>query len=652
MKDQELRYLQMLAEKYPTITKTAAEIINLTSIRNLPKGTEHILSDIHGEGEHFSHVLRNGSGTVRTRIDDVFENVLTIKDRKQLATLIYYPEEKLDLIEKEEPFMDEWYEITIRRLIQVLKRVAGKYTRSRVRKSLPKEYAFAVEELIDEKSDAVPKEDYYDQIIKTIVSTGRAREFVTGLSYSIQRLVIDHLHIVGDIFDRGPDPAMVMDILMDHHRADVQWGNHDVLWMGAAAGQPACVANVVRICARYDNLGILEDDYGINLIPLATMATNVYRDDPCTVFELKEKSKDITQTDAELETKMHKAISVIQFKLEGQTIARNPDFCMEDRMMLHLIDHEKGTITIGGKEYKLLDTSFPTIDPEDPYRLSEEEQDVIDRLIKAFRRSERLQKHVGFLFEVGSLYLKYNNILYYHGCVPMTSSGNFKGITLRGKRLKGKALYDYLDGWLRRGYYEDQGTEDRIYGEDLLWFTWNNAASPVFGKDRMATFERYFIAEKETHKETKNPYYKLIENEDICDKIMREFGMDPSVCHIINGHMPVKTKAGENPIKGGGKLIIIDGGFSRAYHNTTGIAGYTLVYNSYCLRLVTHLPFEGKEKAIIEETDVHSKETIVDTFENRVNVAGTDKGEEMEKTIEDLTRLLKAYREGIIREKK
>lgn len=642
----------MLANKYPTITKTAAEIINLTSILNLPKGTEHILSDIHGEGEHFSHVLRNGSGTVRTRIDDVFGNTLTLRDRKQLATLIYYPEEKLDLIEKQEPAMDEWYEITIRRLIQVLKRVAAKYTRSKVRKALPKDYAYAVEELIDEKGDFVAKEEYYDQIIKTIISTGRGREFVTGLSYSIQTLVIDHLHIVGDIFDRGPDPARVMDTLMEHHSVDVQWGNHDVLWMGAAAGQPVCVANVVRICARYNNLDILEDDYGINLIPLATMATNVYKDDPCRRFELKDRNGELPQTDIELEMKMHKAIAVIQFKLEGSTIDRNPDFGMEDRKLLHLIDYEKGTITIGGKEYRLLDTSFPTIDPKDPYRLSDEEQDVIDRLVRAFRRSERLQRHVEFLFEVGSLYLKYNNILYYHGCVPMTAAGNFKAITLRGKRLKGKALYDYLDGWLRRGYYEDKGSEDRIYGQDLLWFTWTNAASPVFGKDRMATFERYFIEDPDTHRETKNPYYRLIEREDICDKIMREFGLDPNTAHIINGHMPVKAKAGENPIKGNGKLVIIDGGFSRAYHNTTGIAGYTLVYNSYCLRLVTHLPFEGKEKAIIEETDVHSKETIVDMFSERVNVAGTDNGESMRKYIEDLNNLLKAYREGLIREKK
>ncbi len=652
MTEQEKRYLQILADKYPTTTKTAAEIINLTSILNLPKGTEHVLSDIHGEGEHFSHVLRNGSGTVRTRIDDEFKETLTLEDRKQLATVIYYPEEKMDLIAQQESNMEDWYDITLRRLILVLKRVSSKYTRSKVRKALPKEYAYAIEELIDEKEEFMDKEEYYDEIIKSIVATGKAREFITALSYSIQRLVIDHLHIVGDIYDRGSDAASIMDVLMDYHRVDIQWGNHDVLWMGAAAGQPVCIANVVRICARYDNLSTLEDDYGINLIPLATFATNAYADDPCTVFELKDRSNEITQTDMDLEMKMHKAISIIQFKLEGKTIEDNPDFNMEDRMLLHRIDYKKGTIDLGGREYKLLDTNFPTVDPDDPYKLTDEEKDVVDKLVKAFRHSEKLQRHVGFLFDVGSLYLKYNNILYYHGCVPMTEKGSFRSVTLRGNKLKGKALYDYLDKWLRAGFYREEGSKEKKYGEDLLWFTWTNAASPVFGKDRMTTFERYFLAEPETHKENKNPYYSLIENEEICDKIMKEFGLDPDSSHIINGHMPVKIKAGENPVKGNGKLIIIDGGFARAYQSTTGIAGYTLVYNSYCLRLVTHLPFEGKEKALIEETDVHSNETVVATFKHRMRVKDTDNGKVLRENVEDLKKLLMAYREGIIREKK
>ena len=655
MDDLQKRYLKLLSEKYPTIASASTEIINLSAIMNLPKGTEHALSDIHGEAEQFFHVLKNGSGAVRAKIDEEFGNSISMKDKKQLATLIYYPEKKLELIEKEEDDIEDFYRMTFHRLIRVCKRSQSKYTRSKVRKALPKDFAYIIEELLYEREDILNKEAYYNEIINTIIRINRAKEFIVAMCNLIQRLVVDHLHIVGDVFDRGPGAAAIMDRLMSYHSVDIQWGNHDVLWMGAASGHPACIANVIRISARYGNLNTLEDDYGINLMPLANFANTVYGDDPCSLFAIKHVEREdysISQVEEEVEVKMHKAIAIIQFKLEGQLMMRRPEFHMADRLLLDKINYEKGSITIDGKEYDLLDHNFPTIDPKDPYALSPEEEDIMNRLVTAFKGCEKLQTHIQFFFKQGSLYLCYNDNLYYHGCVPFNEDGTFRDVTLKGKKYSGKALYDFLESCARKGYYMSSDPEERLYGQDIMWFIWSNEDSPVFGKEKMATFERYFINEPSLKEERKDYYYKLIEREDICDMILREFGMDPKRCHIVNGHMPVKFKKGESPIKGNGKLLIIDGGFSKAYQKTTGIAGYTLIYNSYGLRLVTHEPFESLEKAIIEETDIHSNITVVQLVNERRLVADTDVGKQIRKDIVDLEQLLDAYRRGLLREKR
>ncbi len=649
-RDVEFKYLQMLSDKYPTISSAASEIINLSSILNLPKGTEHVLSDIHGESEKFFHVLKNGSGTVRKKINDEFGNTLSIRDKKQLATVIYYPEQKMDLIEKTEPDIRDWYKITLNRLIKVCNRAASKYTRAKVRKFLPKDFAYVIEELINEKVEVLDKEAYYNEIIATIIRTGRAREFIVALANLIQCLVIDHLHIVGDIYDRGSGAVAIMDHLMDYHSVDIQWGNHDVVWMGAASGHPACICNVIRNCARYGNLDTLEEDYGINLVPLANFAMKVYADDPCELFKINRKySGDVERYDL-VERCMHKAISILQFKLEGQVILRRPEFHMENRLLLDKINYDKGTITIDGQEYPLKECNFPTINPADPYALSEEEQELMERLVSAFRNCEKLQKHVQFLFKSGSLYLCYNQNLFYHGCVPLNEDGSFKEVNFGETSYSGKALYDYLETCARKGYYLKNNPEEKLYGQDVMWFTWSSENSPVFGKEKMANFERYYIDDSHVQEEHKGHYYYLIEQEAVCDRILREFGLDPKTGHIINGHIPVKSKLGESPIKGNGKLLIIDGGFSKAYEKTTGIAGYTLVYNSYGLRLVTHKPFESMEKTIKEETDIHSDTMIVKEFKQRLRVADTDDGMTMKERIHDLEQLLDAYRRGILRE--
>ncbi|MBR0085151.1 MAG: fructose-1,6-bisphosphatase [Lachnospiraceae bacterium] len=652
MKEPDMKYLKLLALQYPTIAKASTEIINLTSILNLPKGTEHMLSDIHGEGEHFFHVLKNGSGAIRTKIDDEFGNTISNKDKKQLATLIYYPEEKLALIEKEESDIDDWYKVTLNHLIRICKRSASKYTRSKVRKALPADFAYVIDELINEKEEFMDKEAYYNQIIETIISTGRAKEFISAICNVIQRFVIDHLHIVGDIFDRGPNSAAIMDRLLNYHSVDIQWGNHDILWMGAAMGHPVCIANVIRISARYGNMDTLEEDYGINMLPFATFARSTYENDDCKVFRLHRDKDEVSRVSVDLEMKMHKAMSIIQFKLEGQLIKRHPEFGMKDRLLLDKINFENNTVKVGNKWYPLLDTNFPTIDPADPYKLTDEEQSIVDHLVQAFKNSEKMQRHASFLFEKGSLYLTYNLNLFYHGCVPFNEDGTFREVSFGKESFKGKALYDYIETWARKGYYLPENDPDKEYGMDIAWFTWQSPNSPLFGKEKMATFERYFIEDEATHKEAKNPYYKLIDREDICDMIIREFGLDPETAHIINGHMPVKSKKGENPIKGNGKLVIIDGGFAKAYQSTTGIAGYTLIYNSFCLRLVTHNKFESKEKAIMEETDIRSNSTIVKSFPIRLRVADTDNGKFLQESVDDLICLLQAYRSGKIREKR
>ena len=656
--DMQLRYLDLLSEKYPTIASASTEIINLSAILNLPKGTEHTLSDIHGEAEQFFHVLANGSGAVRSKIDDEFGNTISEKDKKQLATIIYYPEQKMTLIEKNEEDITDFYRMIFSRLVRIARLSTQKYTRSKVRRAMPEEFAYIMEELIYGNGDDSNKEAYYNAIVETIISTGRAKAFVGALSHLIQQLVVDHLHIVGDIFDRGPGAPAIMDRLMRYHSVDVQWGNHDILWMGAASGNPACIATVIRICARYGNIDTLEDEYGINMMPLANFAQHVYADDPCELFKIKQVERpdnQISGIEEQVEMRMQKAIAVIQFKVEGQLIKRHPEFHMQDRLLLDKVDYERGVLTVDGKEYALLDTNFPTIDPNDPYTLTEEETEVMDRLTHAFMRCEKLQQHIAFLFNKGSLYLTMNDNLYYHGCVPLNEDGTFRKVTLNGQVLYGKALYDFLESWARKGYYMQEDSMEKQYGQDILWYIWTNAESPVFGKNKMATYERYFVAEKQLHEEKKDPYYRLIEDpamaEKTCDMIMREFGLNPETGHIINGHMPVKIKKGESPIKGNGKLLIIDGGFSKAYQKTTGIAGYTLIYNSYGLTLVTHNPFESMEKAIVEETDIHSDVRLVAEVKHRKLVADTDKGKTMKREIEALEKLLAAYRSGLIREK-
>lgn len=647
MKNLEEKYLERLSELYPTISAASTEIINLQSILNLPKGTEHFLTDIHGEYEAFIHVLKNGSGSVKRKIDEVFGNTLSSKDKKALATLIYYPKEKIKQVIKTEENMNDWYKITLYRLIEICKCVAGKYSRSKIRKALPQDFAYIIEELITEKSESLDKESYYNEIVHTIIRLDRSEAFIVAMSNLIQRLTVDHLHIIGDIFDRGPGPHIIMDRLLKYHSVDIQWGNHDVVWMGAAAGHRACIANVIRNSARYANMDVIEEGYGINLIPLATFANDVYHDDPCECFKLRGKT-DHSQLEVETDIRMHKAIAIIQFKLEGQIIKANPEFKMESRLLLDKIDYEKGTINIDGKEYEMLDKYFPTIDPADPYKLSDEEEEIMDRLEKAFMGCEKLQEHARFLLTKGSLYKVFNSNLLYHGCIPLNEDGTFKEVELFGKKFKGKMLYEKLDSYIRKGFFA-LDKKDRENGKNIMWYIWLHENSPLFGKDKMATFERYFIKEKETHKESKNPYYKLIENEKVVDSILTEFGLDVDESHIVNGHVPVKK--GEKPVKCNGKVLVIDGGFAKAYQKETGLAGYTLIYNSYGMILVAHEPFESAEKAILEETDIHSESMTVSRTIFRKYVGDTDAGREIKETIKDLEKLLEAYHSGELSER-
>ena len=648
MSEMELMVLKSLSKQFPTIASAATEIINLQSILNLPKGTEHFLTDIHGEWEQFNHVLKNGSGSVRRKIDEEFGNTISNKDKKGLATLIYYPKEKLDIAQREEENIDDWYKISLHRLVQVIKRVSSKYTRSKVRKALPKDFGYVIEELITEKEEIQDKEAYYNEIIHTIIRIDRAPQFIIELSQLIQHLVIDHLHIVGDIYDRGPGPHIVMDTLCQYHSVDVQWGNHDIVWMGAASGHLACITNVVRMSARYGNLATLEDGYGINLLPLATFALETYGDTDCDAFTIKYNT-DYNTKDLNLDTKMHKAIAMIQFKLEGQIMKRHPEFKMENRLLLDKINYNTKTILIEGVAYPIVDVDFPTVDPLNPYKLTEEEVKVMERLQQAFMKCEKLNKHVRFLFTKGGMYKIYNGNLLYHGCVPMNSDGSFTKVKVSGKEYSGKALYDVLEYYARRGYYARDASEKAI-GQDIIWYIWAGAGSPVFGKEKMTTFERYFIQDIQTHIEKKNNYYLLLEKEETVNHILEEFGLDITGAHIVNGHVPVEQINGESPIKCGGKLLIIDGGFSRAYQKKTGIAGYTLVCNSKGMRLVAHEPFQSMETAIITESDILSDSIVVETFPERRLVADTDIGCEIKENIYYLEELLKAYRDGTILE--
>ncbi len=595
-------------------------------------------------------MLKNGSGSVKRKIDEEFGNTLSSRDKKSLATLIYYPKEKLEIVLQEEDNIEDWYKITLHRLVQITKRVASKYTRSKVRKALPKDFAYIIEELITEKEEIQDKEAYYNEIIHTIIRIDRAQEFIVALSYLVQRMVIDHLHIVGDIFDRGPGPHVILDTLSHYHSVDIQWGNHDIVWMGAASGHLACIANVIRMSARYGNLDTLEEGYGINLIPLATFALETYGEVNCDAFSIKYNT-DYNTKDLSLDMKMHKAITIIQMKLEGNLIMRRPEFHMEDRLLLDKIDYENKTITIDGQKYTMKDVDFPTVDRENPYALTPEEEQVMERLRQAFTKCDKLQSHVRFLFARGGLYKVHNSNLLYHGCVPMDEEGNFKTFTIDGVEYRGKALYDELDHYARKGYYSKNNPTEMQKGQDMIWYIWAGPNSPVFGKDKMATFERYLIVEKETHTEHKNSYYRLLDNEQIINKILAEFGLNTEHSHIVNGHVPVELKKGDSPIKCGGKLLIIDGGFSKAYQGKTGIAGYTLVANSHGMRLVAHEPFESTEAAILRESDIFSDSVILETSNTRISVADTDAGAELKESIHQLEELLQAYRDGIIIEK-
>ena len=637
-----------MSELFPTIASASTEIINLSSIMNLPKGTEHFITDIHGEYEAFLHVLKNGSGAVRKKVTEVYGRTLSQEDIRELSTLIYYPQEKIALVKKTktEEQMNDWYKVMLYRLIAVCRYTSSKYTRSKVRKMLPADFSYVIEELITEREDVEDKEGYYEEIINTIIRIQRADECIVALSELIPRLTVDHLHILGDIYDRGDGAADIMDRLMAHHSLDIQWGNHDIVWMGAACGQLCCIANVIRICARYGNLGTLEDDYGINLLPLATFAIKTYGKDPCSVFKLKGSKNSAEETG--LDMRIHKAISIIQFKLQGQLAHKRPEFHMEDRCVMEMIDYENGTFTEDGKTYKLLDTNFPTVDPKNPNALSAEEDAVMERLRSAFLGCKRLQQHMNFLLNRGSLYKVHNGNLLYHGCMPLDEDGKFKEVQIFNGFYRGKALYDRLDTYIRRAFFSTR-PDHREEGRDILWWIWCDRDSPLFGKDRMTTFERYFIAEKETHVEHKNPYYALLDNEEVVDSILREFGLEGGHCHIINGHVPVKK--GEKPMRCNGKVLIIDGGFSRAYQGETGIAGYTLIFNSRGLRLVAHEPFTSTEDAIRRGTDIHSDRVMVEAYTQRLTVGDTDAGKKIRGQIEELETLLHAYRSGMIAER-
>lgn len=643
-------YLRLLAKQYQSIAEASTEIINLEAILNLPKGTEHFLSDIHGEYEPFIHVLKNGSGMVKRKIEDIFGNSLMESEKKSLATLVYYPEQKLEIVLKEEKNINDWYKITLYRLIELCRFVSSKYTRSKVRKALPKDFAYVIEELLHEQSSEVDKQKYYDKIITTIIDIDRANEFIIALSKLIQRLVIDRLHILGDIYDRGPRPDIILDTLINYHSVDIQWGNHDMLWMGAAAGSKVCIANVLRISARYSNLDIIEDIYGINMLPLATFALKYYKDDLCKNFIPKVTDKNIySNSEIDLISKMHKAITIIQFKLENDIIKRNKEFEMEHRLLLNYIDYEKGTIKINNNIYELNDKTFPTIDKNNPYKLTKEEEILIEKLESSFVNSEKLQRHILFLFEKGNIYLKYNDSLLFHGCIPLDSNKNFSSMNIQGKEYSGKALLEKFESLVREGYFSKRDTRERDYGMDIMWYLWTGANSSLFGKEKMTTFERYFIDDKSTHKEHKNPYYKWRDDEEVCKKILREFEVDHIEGRIINGHVPVKNKSGESPIKANGKLMVIDGGFAKAYRSHTGIAGYTLIYNSYGFQLVAHEPFDSTEEAIVKERDILSTTMIVEKRLERKRVKDTDVGMELKSQIRDLKMLLTAYRKGLIK---
>ena len=652
---EELRYLRLLSKQYPTVQAACTEIINLQAILNLPKGTEHFISDIHGEYEAFLHILNSCSGVVKEKLDELFGASLTRAERDQLATLIYYPEEKLELVRRETKDEDlkEWYRITLNRLIEACRWVSSKYTRSKVRKALPKDYAYIIDELLHTHYDEIDKRDYYENIINTIIDIDQAPSFIEAVCSVIKRMAVDHLHIVGDIFDRGPRADVIMDSLLDYHSVDIQWGNHDILWMGAASGSRTLVATVLANSIHYNNLEVIETGYGISLRPLSIFANEVYKDCDTHRFAVKLTGPDAeqyTEKDKLLSARMHKAITIILFKLEGQKIMRCPEFGMADRLLLDKIDYKNKCITIGDVTYPLEDCDFPTVDPADPYALTPEESQVIDQLTAGFRRSEKLQRHIRFLYSKGGLYKVFNGNLLFHGCIPMAEDGSFLSFAIGKKERAGKEFLDYAEKTARKAYYDKPGSPERQFGMDFLWWLWAGRNSPIFGRDRMTTFERRLIKDESAWTEPKNCYYTLYNDPAVCERILREFGLEGPHCHIINGHIPVKAKKGESPIKGGGRLIVIDGGFCKAYQPTSGIAGYTLIYNSHNIRIVSHQPFAGRRDAILHNHDIANDSLIFERMESRVKIAETDIGRKLQAQADDLRRLLEAYRSGAVTE--
>ena len=643
MKD--LAYLKLMAREYPTIRAASSEIINLTAIQGLPKGTEYFFSDLHGEHEAFIHLLRSASGVIREKISETFSHILPEKEEVELANLIYYPDRIMNQLELSGQADDDWLRVTIYRLVQICKVVSSKYTRSKVRKKMPPEFAYIIDELLHVDYNDDNKRVYYSEIIRSIIDIRIGDKFIIALCELIQNLTIDCLHIIGDIFDRGPRADMIMNELLQFHDVDIQWGNHDISWMGAATGNLACICNVLRIAISYNSFDVLEDGYGINLRPLSMFAARVYRNDPCERFSPQILDENIYDAvDPGLAAKMHKAIAIIQFKVEGQIIKRHPEYEMNDRILLNAIDYNKGTVTIEGKEYPLLDASFPTIDPASPLTLNEEEEELLRTLLLSFLHNELLHRHVRFLYSHGSMYKCYNSNLLYHGCIPMREDGTFEEICMEGSSYSGKALMDYVDNKIQNAYFLPEHTQESRDARDFMWYLWCGAKSPVYGKGKMTTFEHYFIEDHQTHMEPMNPYYRLSIKEEYCEKILSEFGLSGESAHIINGHVPVKIKEGESPVKAGGRLFLIDGGLSKAYQSKTGIAGYTLIYNSNHLALAEHKPFDPEKEST-------PKVSVVENMKRRVMVADTDKGAELTGRIEDLKELVAAYREGIIKER-
>ena len=646
------RYLKLLSEKFPSVSSAATEIVNLEAILSLPKGTEHFLSDLHGEANAFQHVLKNASGVIRRKVDEVFGMSMREADKNELCSLIYYPEEKLQLIREREADLDDWYRITIHQIVAVARVVSVKYTRSKVRKLLPHDFSYIIEELLHESVTEADRHEYYNAIINSIINIRRSEELIIAICNLIHSLVIDKLHIVGDIFDRGPGAGRIMEMLCGYHDFDIQWGNHDIEWMGAAAGNAALIATVLRVSIRYANVETLEEDYSINLLPLANLAIDTYGNDPCTQFLTNDfENNPRLNRSAMLMARMHKAISIIQFKLEGQIIRRHPEYNMNNRLLLDKINPEKGTITIDGKEYPLLDTYLPTIDWNDPYMLCPGEEVVMEQLLHSFRHSEKLQKHLRCLYQHGSLFLVQNNFLLYHAAIPLNEDGSFKEVEVAGKTVKGKELMKRIERVIRRAYFAPTGSEVKDYALDYMWYLWCGQDSPLYHKDKMTTLERYFIEDKEVYKEVKGSYFVLANQKETCKNILREFGLDPSRSRIINGHVPVRTLKGESPVRAEGLRLVIDGGFSKPYHKTTGIAGYTLIFNSHGIQLVEHESFESKEEAIRKGTDIHSRVALEEFKNHRMLVRDTDMGQEIVQQVQDLEKLLMAYRHGVIKEK-